>query len=102
MPPDGVLKMRCPPSPFETLPRLSLRSAGVAPQDEGGLEPRPRHVGWAMAASPLPTRRNERLARKGNAIISFRHTTMSSCQRRPSAWADFLDSAQLSPPLIPA
>ena len=29
----------CPPSPFETLPRLSPRSAGVAPQDEGGFRP---------------------------------------------------------------
>src|SRR5262245_27055407 len=31
-----------PPPSFETLPRLSLRSAGVAPQDEG--EPLPRAV----------------------------------------------------------
>src|SRR6266581_9220807 len=100
MRPDGVLKMRCPPSPFETLAIARGRRAWsrlrLAPQAEGGPQTtRLRHVGWATAASPLPTRRNERLARKGNAIISFRHTTMSSCQPRPSAWADFLDSAQL-------
>jgi hypothetical protein len=31
----AALLLRSPPSPFETLPRLSLRSAEVVPQDEG-------------------------------------------------------------------
>jgi hypothetical protein len=31
-------QVQVPPSPFETLTRLSLRSAGLAPQDEGDGE----------------------------------------------------------------
>src|SRR4051812_7336037 len=33
----GIM-VRCPPSPFETLTRPSLRLAGLAPQDEGDGE----------------------------------------------------------------
>src|SRR3989442_12136724 len=59
MRPDGVLEMRCPPSPFETLAIARGTRAWsrlrLAPQDEGGPRPRPQACGldFAQASPPL-------------------------------------------------
>src|SRR5262249_56374493 len=56
-----------PPSPFETLPRLSLCSAGVAPQDEGGPLPRTvaQHEAGAAGAADAAAQRFRGRARVG-------------------------------------
>src|SRR3989442_15301525 len=80
MRPDGVLEMRCPPSPFETLAIARGTRAWsrlrLAPQDEGGPRPRPQACGldFAQASPPLipahsasKTRVNALMA--GNQVI---------------------------------